>query len=494
MREENALPFLLVRAVELEDGAEAVLTRDDRREATAAALVSGKDSNTDFLARRAEVLHDRLLARFPAVRRVTGAARWPAWIDWALPLAAFALGLAINELGGGKRLNIIAFPLLGMLAWNLLVYVLLFGRTLGRRAGRDPAGGNMLARLLGRWAEPVARKLNAQPVVGQAVRRFAEDWWRATAALRYSRASRALHLSAAALAAGALVGMYARALGVEYRAGWESTFIDAETLRQGLATVLGPASTLTGFAIPNIEGIRAMRWSAGSGADAASWIHLFAATALLFIIGPRLGLAAWHAARAARLRRRLPVGGASDGYASRLLRSARGESASVRVVPYSYRLPDRSAERLDDALKGLLGAGTRVNFNPSVAYGSEDEWLASNGAQTDVTDYIVALFNLSATPEAENQGAFLAGLRRIFEPKGGRLTVLLDEAAFRQRLTGQAADEARLQARRSAWSAVVGPHGSEVIGLDLAENQPGELIRKLEDGLLHPQTGRSGES
>lgn len=490
MREEDARSFLLVRAVELEDGAQAVLTREDRRDATVAALAAGEREEAGFLTRRAALLQDRLLARFPALRRATRAAHWPAWLDWALPAAAFVLGALTNELGGGRRLNIIAFPLLGMLVWNLSVYVLLLGRSMVRRTNPDRPGGNGLATLLGRWAEPTNRKLEAQPVVGRALRRFVGDWWAATAGLNYSRASRALHLSAAALAGGALAGMYWRALGVEYRAGWESTFVSAETLRTGLAAVLGPASALTGIGLPSAAGLEAIRWSAGPGVNAAPWIHLYAATALLFIIGPRLGLAAWHGARAARLRRRLPVGGAEDGYARRLLRSSRGVGASVRIVPYSFRLPDRSAERLTEALQDALGAGTRVSISPPVAYGSEDEWLDGARAHSGVADHVVALFNLSATPEAENQGAFLAGLRGIVEPRGGRLSVLLDEAAFRQRLGGQAGDEARLETRRSAWAAVV---GGPAIGLDLDEAEHGALVGRLEDGLLRAPDGRAGK-
>ncbi|HZF43226.1 MAG TPA: DUF2868 domain-containing protein [Sphingomonadaceae bacterium] len=488
MREEDALSFLLVRAVELEDGAEAVLTRDDRREATTNALGRGHGDSAGFLARRAEFLHERLLARFPAVRRVTAAARWPQWVSWALPLAALALGVVSNELGGGKQLNIIAFPLLGMLVWNLFAYALLLGRTLVRRPSVDRPGGNGLARLIGRLTEPAIRRLDAQPVVGRAIRRFAGDWLSASSALSYSRASRTLHLSAAALALGALLGMYGRALGIEYRAGWESTFIGAETLRGGLTSLLGPASLLTGIAVPDLAGIRAMRWSVGPGVDAAPWIHLFAATALLFIIGPRLALAAWHAARAGRLGRRLPVGQPDDGYARRLLRSARGESVSVRVVPYSYRLPDRSGERLADTLKQVLGAGTQVNVDSPVAYGAEDEWLAGAAAPAAAEDHVIVLFNLAATPEAENQGAFIGGLRRIVEPRGGQLSVILNEATFRQRLSGQGADEARLQARRSAWSGVGAPHGVAFIGLDLEEDEPGELVRRLEEGLLRSPT------
>ncbi len=484
MTEDDARAFLLVRAVELQDGAEAVLTRDDRREATAAALAGGPAGDDAFLARRAEVLEERLLARFPAVRRATAAARWPGWLDWALPLAALALGAATSEIGGGKRLNIIAFPLLGMLAWNLTVYLSL-GLGALRRAGGRGQGGNGFARLLGRWAEPLGRKLDAQQALGRALRRFAGDWLSATAALTYSRASRALHLSAAALAVGALLGMYLRALGVEYRAGWESTFVGAETLRGVLAVALGPASALTGVALPDAAGLERLRWSEGPGANAGPWIHLYAATAFLLIIGPRLVLAAWHAARAGRVRRTLPVGRADDGYARRLLRSASGEGAAVRVLPYSFRLPDRAADRLRQALGDALGAGTRTELEPSVAYGAEDERLATDGAGLGEADHLLALFNLSATPEAENQGAFVAGLRRLGEPRGAGVAALVDEAAFRRRLAG---GDARLQARRAAWGTVLRPHGVEPVFVDLEEDEPAALVRALEDGLLRRPT------
>ena len=184
------------------------------------------------------------------------------------------------------------------------------------------------------------------------------------------------------------------------------------------------------------------------------------------------------------MQRRLPVGGADDGYARRLLRGSRGESVSVRVVPYSFRLPDRSTQRLTEALKDVLGTGTRVSISPPVAYGAEDEWLEGARAHPGVADHVIALFNLSATPEAENQGAFLAGLRIIVEPRGGHLSVLLDEAAFRARSSGQAGNVARLETRRSAWAAVVGPHAPGAIGLDLDGGEHGELVQRLEDGLL----------
>ena len=83
--------------------------------------------------------------------------RWPSWANWAVPLAALVLGFLSHRLDG-ERLNILAFPLLGMLAWNLLVYVwLAIGAV---RPGRE---GHPLLRLVERAASPAATRLAAQP-------------------------------------------------------------------------------------------------------------------------------------------------------------------------------------------------------------------------------------------------------------------------------------------------------------------------------------------
>jgi hypothetical protein len=316
--ENSARRLLLVRAVESEDVAESLLTREDRHYATAAATAYAPMAEQDtgsrrsrhgdeaFLARRSEFALSRLEPRYPAVGQACRSARWPRWINWALPLAALVLGILSNEIDG-RRLNIVAFPLIGMIAWNLLTYLVLLAGFLRRLVpgGQHPVRPNRLARLLERAAVRVHGQPGAQPL-GRALRRFAADWLHFSSGLNYSRASRTLHLSAALLAAGVLVGMYWRALGLEYRAGWESTYFDADTLHGLISLVLGPASALTGIALPEPAELQTLRWRAdGSGGEnAGPWIHLYATTAFLFIIGPRLVLAAWHALRAARLRRR----------------------------------------------------------------------------------------------------------------------------------------------------------------------------------------------
>jgi hypothetical protein len=421
LTEAEARHLLLVRAVEMQDSAGVLFTAEDRRQATAAGLHGADDrgrpgrdaSDEDFLVRRSAFAFTRMATRVPALAQADRAVRWPGWTGWATPALALAVGVATNEIDGGGRLNIIAFPLMGMLAWNVVVYAALLTGWLRRlgRDGRDPASRGPFASALG-WAAGRARPVGGDgTVAGRAISQFIRDWLIASSALSRARVSRTLHLAAAALAAGVLLGMYARALGVEYRAGWESTFIDAQTLHSFVGVVLAPASQLTGVALPDVAQLEAIRWGPGrTGENAGRWIHLFATTAALFIIGPRFALAGWEALRAWRLAGQVPVPGREDFYLRRLLRDARDVGALVRVIPYSFRLQPETEQRLKRLLVGVLGDRARVTVDPSIPFGSEDEWLGTLTLDPE-TDHVLLLFNLSATPEAETHGDVVARIR-----------------------------------------------------------------------------------
>jgi len=484
MNEAEARRFLLVRAVETSDAAGALLTREDRQAATlaAAAGADGRRGEDAFLAGRADFAYQRLATRFPPVSGAASATQWPRLFNWALPLGAFVLGLAGNELAGGNRLNIIAFPLLGTLLWNLAVYVLLLAGLLAALSRRgEPAQPPLLAR----WLAGAGghRRFGAQQPLAGALGRFTGDWVTHAGRLITARTRRTLHLSAAALAAGIVAGMYLRALSVEYRAGWESTFIGAETLHLLLSAVLGPASAFTGVPLPGPERLTGLQWSAGPGENAAPWIHLWSATALLFIIAPRLVLASLSAAAAFRLKRRLPVPGREDFYVRRLLREASGAGAMVRIVPYSFHPPPAALRRLQQLLAAALGESARIEVDPPIAYGGEDEWLAAARFGAD-TDHLIILFNLAATPEAETHGVMVSGIRAALrrERSGAALAAILDETGYRERLSGQAGAEARIDGRHRAWAQVL--QGAPHVSVDLSGEDEAALIRKLESALV----------
>jgi hypothetical protein len=498
MREDAARRFALIRAVETEDAAEALLTRDDRLHATGLALAelgpegdrSGALRRDDlFLERRSAIAFDRLAARYPAVAQVERRSRWPGLVDWLVPLASFALGIASNVVDG-RRLSIIAFPMLGMLLWNLAAYLLLAAKAVRRlTSAKRRSRPHSLTALIERVTGPSRAAASAQQPLASGLRRYLSDWISWSRPLINRRASRLLHVSAAALATGVLAGMYWRALGTEYVAGWESTLLGPQAVHALVHMMLWPASLLTAVPLPSLPQVEALRWSAGNpGENAGKWLHLYAATAMLFIIGPRLILAGWNALGAARLKARFPVPGAEDFYVRRLVRSLRGGAPVVRVIPYSFHPPERTKSQLQRLLADVLGEKTQTIIDPPVPYGAEDDWLRELHLGGGDADHLVVLFNLSATPEAENQGALVAGLRQwIAKSKSGAaLTILIDESAMRQRLGADGA--ARLESRRSAWEAMLRQQHFAPVALDL-DAELSTLARPLEAALLHAHAG-----
>lgn len=480
MNEAQARHFLLVRAVESDDRDAVLLTPEDRAQSDRAGREGGEK---DYLARRADFAAVRLETRHPRVADVLRYARWPRWVSWVIPLIALIAGFASNEMGSSKQMNIIAFPLLGMFAWNFAVYLGLIGSSIAglARAGSGKNPG-IFARMVGSISRRAADRMQRQDNMGRALASFLGDWTAASAPLTGARTARTLHLGAALFAAGIIGGLYLRALGIEYRAGWESTFLGPDAVHRIISLLLSPASALTGIALPDDAHIAQLRWSAGSrGENAGPWIHLYAASALLFVIGPRLVLALWNGLKAWRLAHHFPVPGREDFYVRRLLRHVEGGAGEVRITPYAYRPSDAASQRLTRLIRSAFGDGARVQFDNPVDYGAEDEWLAAAGLRAE-TDHHLLLFNLASTPEAENHGAFARGLvDAIKVGKHGTATAaLLDESGYRQRLGAQAGSDNRLATRRAAWEEMLRGAGIPLFSADLEQEDEIALIQRLE--------------
>jgi hypothetical protein len=73
---------------------------------------------------------------------------------------------------------------------------------------------------------------------------------------------------------------------------------------------------------------------------------------------------------------------------------------------------------------------------------------------------IVLLFSLAATPEHENHGAMVAGVRDWSAQNAahGRLLVLIDEAPYAARMAVAGGADERMEERRRAWQAFVGAY------------------------------------
>jgi hypothetical protein len=287
MTEDDARRVLLLRAYESPAGP-APWSEDDRAWATREAVAAlGEGAAPErFVTTRAALAMPRLLPRAPEAARWLERRGWhPALVLLALLLGLLA-GLAVDQLGAPQRVNLLAPAVWAVVLWNLFVYAAM--------ALPAPAPG-LLARLLAGRAVPLAR----QP-------QLRADWLRTAAPLLARRAALLLHTAAAALALGLIAGLYLRGLVMDYRIGWQSTFLDAPAVQAALSFALLPASWLTGVAVPAVAPLQ-LAPGAAATASAAPWIHLFAATLAVAVVLPRLALAAWAGLQAARLARRLPL-------------------------------------------------------------------------------------------------------------------------------------------------------------------------------------------
>jgi Protein of unknown function (DUF2868) len=397
-----------------------------------------------WLAQRARLADQRLAARDAAWRAPRADDGTHAWRWLLLALAAAIAAWVVGDVLGPSRINLLAPPVLGLLAWNLVVYALLLFA-----AGRGPS--SWLARAIEDARMRLAGRGGAAPLVA-ARARFVAEWSLATRGVMQARVAAWMHAAAALLALSVIGSMYLFGLAFDFRAGWDSTWLDAEQVQRTLAAVFAPASALSGIAVPPIDEIAKLRFADGSpGERAARWIHLYAITLALVIVLPRFLLAAVAAWRARRLEsvHSLPL---DEPYFRALLRDGPATARPVTVLPYSYTLSAPQVKALPRALVDAIGPGAQARVKPTLPLGAEDALPPS--ALEDAHGDVAALFAATATPERETHGAFVRALQDALAGRAA-LAVLVDESGFRAR-AGSASDaELRLTQRRAAWQKML---------------------------------------
>ena len=339
------------------------------------------------------------------------------------------------------------------------------------RRGEEPGG------LLG-WLLRQAFRLPRPDVraeaetAGRAVQRYAELSQPVLMPLFAARARRWLHLCALVLAVGMVADMYVRGLVLAYQATWQSTFLEAGSVEAWLGFLLGPASQLTGIALPAV----ALLEMPGAG-DAAPWIHLFAVTLALWVIVPRALLAWWESHRIASLAADVPLDvspDAGDAYFRRLAAREEGRARRVVVLPYAAAPEPRRRDALTALLHDVFGTRAKIVVSATTSYGDDlpDDAARGSGKPQDAeaTRARVALFSLGQLPEAEVHAEWLAAMRRDCGP-GDELLVLVDGGRFAADMPAERADE-----RRRAWERVVREAGLVAAHVDLSRPPGGEAL------------------
>ena len=490
MREDELRSILLVKAIEETDGAGTLLPPADRVAAAREASRAAREAPAAG-AERARILLAKVVARHPFVNTVWRISGGSAAAGAVVVALGVVVGVALSALDGTRRINVLAFPVLGVVAWNLAMYAAIFAGWMRARRAKAPRRRvpEILAHLVtGRVSRLVAKSGAFNAPLAGALGRFTREWFAVARPLLVARAARVLHLSAAALGIGLVVGLYARGIAFDYRVGWESTFLDASQARALLSVLYGPASLVTGIAIPDAAALEAMRSNGAAGGErAAPWIHLLAATVALFVVLPRLALSLAGTLFIARWSRRAPLPASLAPYfrdAFGALGGSIGRGLAT-IVPYAYEPSADARAGLRALLPRALGESLTLDSRAAVRYGEEDEFvreLQAGGKAAGKADVIILVFNLAATPEEENHGAVIAGVRNWLAagPARPQLLVLVDEGPYAERMATDGAT-GRVAERREAWQQFVAAHGVAACSVNLAAAGRAEIPRELVD-------------
>ena len=319
--EQQARRLVLAEAIETADTHGELVSHAEREQldrqvldaARATPLADDADEAltvSELLRLRAARLLNIVRARNPAIAALQDVRPWERGLAIGIPAATFIFGVASDRIANPYRVDLLSLPLLVVVFWNLAMYALLLTGFMLSRSGPQRQPFAAVRRWAAGWQGWRGRPAHLRAEVTAL---FQLRWQPVAAALNGQRWRRVLHLAAAAWGAGVAVSLLTRGLVVEYRVGWESTFLDATQVHAIFRLLFWPVTTLFPFApfsIQEVAGLRFDAAGAGLGANAgpgagfgalagARWVMLYAGLLLLVVVVPRvlLALTAWLRAR-----------------------------------------------------------------------------------------------------------------------------------------------------------------------------------------------------
>ena len=197
-------------------------------------------------------------------------------------------------------MDLLSLPLLAIVLWNVVVYlVMLAGWLMPRRKHDHP-----VLEGLRRWSTVGWRRTGQ--LRADVTAQFHLLWNAATPALQVRRWTALMHLAALGWAAGVAASLLVQGLVVEYRVGWESTFLDARQVHAILSVLLWPVVWLLPFDGFSVQEIARLQLGPSSvGQVEPRWVWMYVALLLLVVMVPRAVLAAVALARAKLLSRKV---------------------------------------------------------------------------------------------------------------------------------------------------------------------------------------------
>lgn len=456
---------LLVQACEEQDSDHKFILRYEREPLRHGNDKSDRTAEEDPLhagearvIERAEYIADRLTQKYPVFTSAFAVLRIKTPLTLLIGCALVG-GFLADPIGPAGHINLLNFPLLTLLLWNAVAYLgLLYNRVAPRSTGdRSQAGlsglvewllGFVVKGRLNRLRSDRAQSPDEVQWIAASLASYASRLLRSGRDLLITHARGLLHAAAAALAIGVMVGLYLRGFSFLYKAGWDSTFMEAEEVHAFLSFLFAPASWLLRIPVPGVEAIADLQGT--SGANAGIWIHFWAMTAMVFIVLPRtlFAVTAWFRKTRLAADAHLP---SNERYFQRLLNPYRGNGLFVELLVYSHRVKEAD-DRLMTFLSDAFGVLADIHVGSSVQYGDRPPHVPADPNRSLCT---VVMFNVAQAPE-ETHSEFVEELKAEIRDRGrpNMLLVLLDCEAY-----AQIEHEKRLKERCQAWTALINECG-----------------------------------
>jgi hypothetical protein len=348
MNEASARRVILAQAVETADAEGKLLSeverglidRDARQTALADGISDGPAAVDRFLEARARRVLQAIEARAPTLAPLQGIPASRAWLAIGTPLATLLLGALTERIADPHRVDLLSLPLLAIVLWNLLVYLFLVVGWMRTRRQRD----RPLLEAIARWADGLRgwRRGSSQvQVLADVAAVFYQRWHRASSSLQLQRAIGVLHLAALGWGAGVAASLLVQGLVVQYRVGWESTFLEARHVHAILSGLLMPVVALFPFEPFTVAEVAALQLGPGDiGRADPRWVWMYAALLLLVVIVPRAVLAGVSFWRAEARSGRVPID-LGEPYFQRLISLL--TPARVQLGVMTHRAEDRAA-------------------------------------------------------------------------------------------------------------------------------------------------------
>lgn len=448
LSEEQALAICVLRSMEQTPGGSAAWRPSDAEEATQEALaLQGRGASfAEFLAQRARWALGTLKQRGGPHAFSLHTPAWPRVAAGLLCVLALVAGCMADYLETRQAVKFLEFHLLGLIAWNLMVYgFTLLGWLWALRPGKPPVDQGPSTWFAKRWlASALPDDAARQAPWFKACQ---AQWASLAAPLAATRLGLALHAAAIAFALGLVLTMYARGLPLQYSSAVvSSTWLSAGQIETLFWVVMSPGAQLLGLSLPRLQDLASAQDAATLLNLARQLFHLHAAAVLVWVLLPRLalwGLLAlqrWHRQRHFALPLHAP-------YFTTLRAAWRRQDLAVAVVPFRYELTPTVEATLNGLMQQVWGQAAKVVTRAPVLMGEDaQDWKRALGQDGHVA--VIVVFNATATAEAGLHAELMKSVRQAV-PRETPVVALVDTAGFAE---GQSE---RLESRRQQWRRVL---------------------------------------